>query len=88
MITAEARRQMEANLSAAEAKAHVQQRYDDTGKVPATRFRVEGSRVGTSKFLSKQQAVKTMTLYGGRVVEYLPDTKRPRKQKLTGAHEW
>ena len=65
----------ESLLTPAELRAAVQREYDDTGRIPGRRFRVEGTSLGNSRLLTKKAAEKTMTRYGGRIAEYRPLTR-------------
>lgn len=63
---------LEAQIRPDEAVAWAQARYKKTGNWPSKRFRVEGSRAGSSKLLTRVEAEVTSKQYGGTVVELIP----------------
>lgn len=59
----------ESSSTREQAKQFLQQRYDDTGRLPGRRWRVESGAAGNSRFLTKKTAEKTLGKYGGELVE-------------------
>ena len=61
----------ESLMSKAGALAFAEKLYEERRKWPVHRFRVEGSRAGSSRFLEKVAARSAASRYGGQVVELI-----------------
>lgn len=73
-------RSRESSWTREEASAFLSRRYDESLRLPAQRFRVEGTAVGNShsRFLTRARAESTRAKYGGEIVELV--TARPRAE--------
>jgi hypothetical protein len=63
---------LQTQMTRAEAIEWAEKRFARAGHWPTRRYRVQDSRAGTSKLLSKTEAHGTMTRYGGKIVELVP----------------
>lgn len=72
-MSKEERRIYEMTVLPAEAIAEAVQKFRKSGAWPRKRFRVEGSAAGNSMLLSKIEARRTQSRYGGEIVELLPE---------------
>lgn len=71
----------ESSSTREQANAYLKQRYDDTGRAPGRRWRVEGGAAGNSRFLTKKTAEATLKKYGGELVELFAPPPRVTKEQ-------
>lgn len=71
----------ESSSTREQANAYLKQRYDDAGRVPGRRWRVEGGAAGNSRFLTKKAAETTLAKYGGELVELFTPPPRVTKEQ-------
>jgi hypothetical protein len=73
------RRALETTITKEAALAEALEYLENTARWPSRRFRVEGSRVGSSYLLTKKRAESTQRQMGGLVVEVI--SERPKEAK-------
>lgn len=64
---------LESQMSADAAIAWAERQFEETGKWPTRRYRVDGTSVGNSRFMRQHDARDTLAKYGGELREMVPD---------------